>query len=50
MSDFDDGYDEYETLSIEEILEVVFEKLAIIEAKLDMFGNLVVNKNKDDMH
>jgi len=50
MSDFDDGYDEYETLSIEEILEIVFEKLAIIEAKLDMFGNLVVNKNKDDMH
>jgi len=49
MSDFDDGYEECETL-YEEILQAVFKRLVIIEAKLDIFANLVVNKNKDDMH
>ena len=47
--DEQDEYD-YETVDMSELLEIIFERLALIEGKLDMIGNLVAGKDKRDLH
>tara|TARA_R110000822_G_scaffold44462_8_gene119251 strand:+ start:4827 stop:4985 length:159 start_codon:yes stop_codon:yes gene_type:complete len=41
---------EYETVDMSELLEMIFERLALIEGKLDMIANLVSGKDKHDLH
>lgn len=41
---------QYETVDMSELLEIIFERLALVEGKLDMIGNLVAGKYKRDLH
>ena len=52
MEDEFDEQDEYqyETVDMSELLEMIFERLALIESKLDMVGNLVAGKDKTKLH